>query len=157
MDERMDINGIHEIMQTPSKFHVPDFNHKAHIQDTVHENNERTYTEKQSLNEMDLYDNDNLMHENDSLMNEIFNNPEEEIIFNYDEIDEDELTDEGDVNTVDQETFQHNTQTSEEEKHNTNEKHIKEINNGLSPINKKEQSGRTRQPNTKYQDFYQFI
>ena len=83
MDEHMDINGIHEIMQTPSKFHVPDSNHEAHIQDTVHENNERNYTAKQPLNDMDLYHNDNLMHENDSLMNEIFNNPEEEIIFNY--------------------------------------------------------------------------
>ena len=83
----MDIIDIHERMQTPSKFHVPDYNHKAHIQVTVHKNNERNHTE-QHLNDIKLYNNDDLMHENNSSMNEIFNNVEEEIIFNYDEIDE---------------------------------------------------------------------
>ena len=31
MEESMDINDIHKIMQTPSKFHVPDYNYKAQI------------------------------------------------------------------------------------------------------------------------------
>ena len=117
MEESININDIHEIMQTPSKFHVPDYNHKEQIRNTVQENKKHNHTE-QPLNDMEIYDNNDLMLENNSLINEIFNNTEEEIIFNYDKINEDELSNKNHG------TIQHNIQTAEET-HNTNEKHMK--------------------------------
>ena len=75
------------------------------------------------------------------IFDNIFNNTEEEIIFNNDEIDEDEIENNGKNNDMEKEQFE-TANDIEETKTNEDQQH--------------EQSKRLRKPNTKYDDYYQF-
>ena len=75
--EEMDTNDIHEILHDPHKLHIPNTNHKPSIQ--KEENQIETENSNESI--------DDEQHN----ISDLFENTEEEIIFNDDEIDEDEL------------------------------------------------------------------
>ena len=160
-DQQMDINDIHEILESPSEFHIP--NHKHKIHDSVNQNKESFTNENETLMN-EIFNNP----DEEILMNEIFNNPEEEIIFNYDEVDEDELT-ETDNNNINDDEIDEDELTEEnnsiednniiiqkdietEDQQNYNQNIVQPIENKQNKPNI-----RTRKPNTKYQDFYQFI
>ena len=80
-------------------------------------------------------------------MNALFDNPEEEIIFNDDKIDEDEL-DEDNGNENNTVTNQHDNTYPDEDNQNN-----QEPNEDYQNIANK----RTRNLNTKYKDYYQFL
>ena len=80
-------------------------------------------------------------------MNALFNNPEEEIIFNDDEIYEDEL-DEDNEN-------ENNIVIDPHDNLNHNEENL--INQELNEDYQNKSNKQTRNPNTKYIDFYQFL
>ena len=81
------------------------------------------------------------------ILDELFNNPEEEIIFNYEEIDKDE------------EKFDNNTNTNNilpEQTVNINDQEYKETHEEIT-CDSDEEPICIRQPNWKYPDFYQFL
>ena len=82
----MDINEINDILQEPSDFHTQNTKHNAYVP-----NNNNT-NEIQNQNIQSLLDNQIIY--DDDILNNLFDNPEEEITFNYDEIDEDDLDEE---------------------------------------------------------------
>ena len=81
-NQEMNTNDIHEIMHDPYKFYIPNPNHEPSIQEEQYEESNITDNSTHEYNETDEY-----------IMNALFDNPEEEIIFNDNEIDEDELND----------------------------------------------------------------
>ena len=147
----MDINEVHEILNQPSDFHTPNTDHKAYIPTTDNNNMEQNI--QTTNNTPDIFD--------EHLLDQIFTNPEEEIVFNYDEIDEDELeeTDDQNINTNMNQDNNKNLIVNEDDITQPNmnaEEHIdiEEQDDNQSEI---QPNTRTRQPNRKYQDFYQFI
>ena len=78
-------------------------------------------------------------------MNTLFDNPEEDIILNNEEIDEDELKE----NNIDE-----NNLMTEQYDDTNNDKEV-QLNHETQEGN--ESNRRMRQPNTKYKDFYQFL
>ena len=97
----------------------------------------------------------------ENLLDQIFTNPEEEIMFNYDEIDEDESEESYDqqINmNIDQNNnrkLNENDITNLEGNEINNTDIIAEEQN--DNYNDTQTNTRTRQPKRKYQDFYQFI
>ena len=86
IEQEMDTNDLHEIIHDPHSFHIPNTNHKPSIRTQELENTIETQI-----------DNSNNFFPNESIdddqyhINNLFENIEEEIIFNNEEIDEDEL------------------------------------------------------------------
>ena len=81
--ENMDIEKIREILQEPSNFHTPNTKHNAHVPNNNNDTNElQNQNIQPSLDNRIIYD--------DDILNNLFENPEEKILFNYDEIDKDE-------------------------------------------------------------------
>ena len=80
----MDENEIHEILYDPSDFHTPTQSHNAYIPEI----NQESRDKDESTIEPPL---ENIHTFDDNILNNLFERPMEEIIFNYDEIDEDEL------------------------------------------------------------------
>ena len=85
------------------------------------------------------------------MMDSIFDNTEEEVICNYDEVDEDELEDQVEESS--------NKESNQQNIDITNDETF-ESNNDISNDNRQEYENKTiciRQPNKKYQDVNQFI
>ena len=79
----IDINKIHEILQEPSDFHTPNTKHNAYVPNNNNMSEVQNQNIQPSLDNQIIYDN--------NILNNLFDNPEEEILFKYDEIDEEEL------------------------------------------------------------------
>ena len=164
--ENMDITKIHEILQESFDFHTANTKHNAYVP-----NNNNDTNEKQNQNIQPSLDNQ-IIYDYDTLPN-LFENPEEEILFNYDEIDEDELDEESN-NEVNNKNNMGNHQTDNEERKDNQEynEYNNKVNENINEENEKfnqpvninsrqksvdQGNMRTRQPNRKYQDFHQFI
>ena len=84
LDNKMDVNKKHKILHDPSGFHTPNQSHVAYIPEINQESRDKDEnTIKLTLDNINTFD--------DYIQNNLFENSEEEIIFNYDKIEEDEL------------------------------------------------------------------
>ena len=93
----MDTNNIHDIQKDPSNFHTPNYLHNAYIP-TMNQNSvtKLINNTKESTNDIQVNQNGELTLDNydifdNDILDNLFENTEEEVIFNYDEVDEDEL------------------------------------------------------------------
>ena len=82
----MDKNDKHGILQDPSDFQTPKTKYNAYEPNSNNTNEIQNQNIQPSLDNQIIFDNDKL--------NNLFDNPEEEFLFNYDEIDEIELYEE---------------------------------------------------------------
>ena len=109
----MDIHKIHEILQEPCEFYTPNTKHNAYVPNNNNDMNEiQNQNIQPSLDNQIIYD--------DDILNNLFENLVEEILFNYDEIDEDELDEESN-NEVNNMNDMGNHQTDNEEKKDNQE------------------------------------
>ena len=79
----MDKNDKHGILQDPSDFQTPNTKYNAYEPNSNNTNEIQNQNIQPSLDNQIIYDN--------NILNNLFDNPEEEILFKYDEIDEEEL------------------------------------------------------------------
>ena len=102
---------------------------------------------------------DTLNIHDEDILNNLLDNPEEKIVFNCEEIDEDELEEDYEQETNNEQNKQYNEIINEENKspNEENENFNQTIKNSDKHINESQTNMRSQQPNRKYQDFYQFI
>ena len=94
-NQETDINDIHKIIHDHYQFHIPNQEHEPSIQNDQYEiPPQMEHDSYNSIKNTNRYDNDYTHGYNiidDYIMNTIFDNPEEEIMFNNEEIDKAEL------------------------------------------------------------------
>ena len=115
-NQDMDINDIQEMMPDPYQFHIPNYKYEPSIQEEQYEM--KFQIENNSIENTTRYHDNNYTHNynkvDEFIMNTLFENPEEEIIFNNNKINEDEL-DDNNVNENNIMTDQHDDLNTDEE------------------------------------------